>query len=442
VIKILGNWIGFLLTVVILLYPVIFKIALTKEIFVHPLELVLLTLWFLVLIYAFINLSFREFLTKNLLIRIYLGLMLVLGIASFYGIFVTKVFDLAEFLRVIKYTLYFVIYPATYLVVQLSKPRFIESMFKWIVYISIIPALYSLYKIAFFADANSDRWLYDINSRSVGFFGQYISPEGIFQTASAAHGVYGLYVSMIILLILVLLLSKTEIAKWKLVGAAMINLLALVFTFARMGWLSVVIGANIIVFRKLGLRSWLIFFSSFVILALFASWVFRSSELVVKFTETIGIGEGGLTLDASSAGRLAAWWEVVKLLGSNPLFYLFGVGYSQANLLILTEGKLRIVHSLFLDLWVRGGLLAFVLGTIIWIRIWKLLREGYRRIADSQVKNVVILAEAFYVPFLIDNLISGQDLFSDALMIYWWFLIGAVTAFISLENKKKVAAHA
>lgn len=441
-IKILDSWIKPLLAVVILFYPVIFKIALTKEVFVHPLELVLLVLWILVLIYAFISLPFREFLTKNLLIRIYLGLMLVLGIASFYGIFVTKAFDLAEFLRVIKYTLYFVIYPATYLVVHLTKQKFVESIFKWIVYISIIPALYSLYKIAFFADAQSSRWLYDTNSRSVGFFGQYISPEGIFQTASAAHGVYGLYVSIVLLLTLVLLLSKTEIAKWKLVGAAFINLLALVFTFARMGWLSVVIGANIIIFRKLGLWSWLVFFSIFVTVSLITAWAFRSSELVVKFTETIGISETGLAFDASSAGRLTAWWEVIRLLGSSPLYYLFGVGYSQANLLILTEGKLRIVHSLFLDLWIRGGLLAFILGSFIWIRIWKLLREGYRRISDSQARNVVILTEAFFVPFLIDNLISGQDLFSDALMIYWWFLIGAVAAFVNIENKKKVASRA
>src|SRR3972149_134419 len=153
--------------------------------------------------------------------------------------------------------------------------------------------------------------------------------------------------------------------------------------------------------------------------------------------------EWDVSLDPSSAGRLERWEKIIDTFKEKPLFAIFGVGYSTDNLQKFTG--VSSTHSLFLDLWARGGILALLLAIAIWIyllgTVFRFFFSG-----DSEVRTFCYLLFGFALGWFLDNLISGEQFFSDAPMIAFWGVLGLVESlrqigkksFDSAQDRKKV----
>ncbi|MDP2735546.1 MAG: glycosyltransferase, partial [bacterium] len=149
--------------------------------------------------------------------------------------------------------------------------------------------------------------------------------------------------------------------------------------------------------------------------------------------------EWDISLDASSRGRLERWGSIITVMRENPQFAVLGVGYSKENLVKYTG--VSSTHSLFLDLWVRGGILALILAVGVWMLLFgTIFRFLFSR--DSEVRTFGYLLGAFAIGWLLDNLISGEQFFSDAPMLAFWGVLGLVQALASSREtgtgRKKV----
>ena len=453
-----------------ILTPVLLKFKIIEGVYVEPfLPFLILGTGSLIWVrwkeFRNIWLAIKQVLFPNRLAAFYFVLMGVLFLSFIYGYFLTGIFSSGTFLRIIKYTFYFLPFPlAIYAGRYLGRTN-TNRVLVLLVLVGVATAVVSLIRIFTFLKSGGviDFWEYGIYNRSVGVLGQFFDPLNLTAglTGKAAHGTYGLYATIILAICLVLVSRFKEFtARWfTFFGMA---------TFLFYGAILYTLSRGAIVTAGLVFGGWffwllkekkiktVIFTILFLTLtSLLLIWV--NPQVYDKFASTLtflpertgqdmgdaiskGWGdEWDVKLDASSRGRLERWGAIVAVLKEHPKFAIFGVGYSQDNLEKFTG--VSLTHSLFLDLWARGGITSLILLIGIWILIFgAIIRFTLSR--DSEVVTFGYVLGGFAIGWLLDNLISGEQFFSDAPMILFWGVLGLVTALsklsISEGGKKKV----
>jgi len=441
----------------LVLTPVILKIKIWEDIYVEPL------LPFLILGTGFLVFhqnkrlkdiwkSIKQIILPNRLAFLYFSLMLVLLLTFVYGYFLTGIFSLGTFLRLIKYTLYFLPFPlAIYTGRYLGRTN-TNRVLVLLVLVGVATALVSLIRVFTFLQSGGviDFWEYGIYNRSVGVLGQFFDPLNLTTglTGKAAHGTYGLYATIILTICLVIVSRFKEFSSRWFTFFGMATFIfygAILYTLSRGAIITAVL-----VFG--GWFLWLLKEKKIKVIVFTVLFLALTSSLLVwlnpqvydKFASTLTFlpertgqsvsgdpisknwgDEWDLALDASSRGRLERWGAIITTLKENPAFTIFGVGYSRENLEKFTG--VSLTHSLFLDLWARGGIISLILLIGIWILIFGYILR-FTISADSEVATFGFLLGGFATGWLLDNLISGEQFFSDAPMILFWGVLGLVQA--------------
>lgn len=467
---------GILFFLVFFLFtPLIPKIKVAEGVFVEPL-LSLLILSVFLLAWSFkredglvqkINLeNLKTLWKKNKITFLFYSLVFVLFLSYFYGYTLTKEHSVGDFLRLIKYSIYFLAFPLAIYVGRRLDYQSVNKILAAFVLVGVIVSLVSVFRVYSFANSGGqiDFWVYSVETRSTGFLGRYIdlSDFSVGTIPKAAHATFGLYLAIVLSVCLALLSKAKEFSKsWLFLHASVgIIFVALLYTISRGavatgGFVLVAFFIWLVKTRKFRTMLLLLLTLAAGIIAVvqfnpevsrkFATTLDVSvnvtqeeinstlpshsakSESPVGSSETQDSGKGvsgvKVSLDASSSERVQMWRTILDLLASSPLFALFGVGYSTDNLIFFTQGKVIYSHSLFLDMWVRGSLMALALMLLIWFYLFKESLSFV--ISKGHLTSVFgFTVTGFLVGWFGDNLISGEQFFSDAPMLAFWGIFG------------------
>lgn len=442
--------------------PVLVKLKVGEGIYVEPLVPLLGLGLLLILLFQKRRVgdwwkAIKQVVLPNRLTVLYFLLIAFLFASFIYGYFLTGVFSSVDFLHLVKYTLYFLPFPLAIYAGRFLRRRHVNTVFVFVILVGIATAVFSLVRIFSFIQSGGqiDFWVYSIYNRSVGVLGQFFDPLSFTTelTGKAAHGTYGLYATVVLAVCLLITSRFKEFsARWLafFTMAAFIFYASILYTLSRGaivtaglvfgGWFLWMIRTKkirVVVFTIVFLLI------SSVVLIWVNPQVYQKFASTLKFLPSSGQtssssssnawgDEWDVSLDPSSAGRLERWGKIIDTFKEKPAFAIFGVGYSTENLKKFTG--VSSTHSLFLDLWARGGILASVLAIVIWIyllgTVFRFFFSG-----DLEVRTFGYLLGAFAIGWLLDNLISGEQFFSDAPMIAFWGVLGLVESLRQLGRE-------
>ncbi|NIT04312.1 glycosyltransferase [Candidatus Saccharibacteria bacterium] len=433
----------------------------------------------------------KEFLIPHPVAFLFYLLIAVLLASYLYGIALTGLTALGDFLRLGKYGLYFLSFPLAVKTIRVLGDVWIRRILMFLVLAGFAVSVVSLGRIYGYVSGGGviDFWTYSPLSRSVGFLGQYLDLRdfSVGQIQKAAHATFGLYLSVVLAVAFALFSQARSFSKkWfaYLLGVGTI-FAALLYTLSRgavvTGDLVLLAGIVWLLLKK---RFWAVlvltvflFLESSVLLQLnpeiyqkFASTfpgAQKAAAALIKVSAPVGQGIIGtfervfgvyepdsrvptpqnvveapevtaysnLSVDKSLSDRVVTWGETLNLLTSKPQFFLFGVGYSIDNLRHFTDGAVVFPHSLFLDQWVRGGLLALGVVLVIWLVLFVKTIQFWSSKNDL-VRAVGVTLFAFLVGWFLDNAFSGEQFFSDAPMLVFWGTLGLVTALSEIRGQR------
>ncbi|MEX2013949.1 MAG: glycosyltransferase [Parcubacteria group bacterium] len=390
----------------------------------------------------------KDFLIPNKIALFYYFLMAVLFVSYFYGLVLTGVPSSDDFLHLFKFTLYFLPFPLALYFGRLGGNNLIRRVLQIVILVGVIAALVSLFRIWEFTKSGGsiDFWVYDIRNRSVGFLSQFIDLKNwtIEFTGKAAHATFGLYVSVVLAVCLALITTVRRFsARWfdYFFASAIIFYSGILYTLSRG---AIVTGIGVFtawfvwLLKEKRIKTVAFFSGTLVVVSLIL--IQLNPQVYSKFFSTISIQDDAVkpdsttvTVDASTLGRFERWGKIFDLFKEKPYFAVFGVGYNQHNLDKFTG--VSLTHSLFLDLWVRGGLAALGLVIAIWGLLFKKIFD-FLRSRGKEIQVFGFVLGGFLAGWLLDNLISGEQFFSDAPMIAFWGVLGLITALSELKSKK------
>lgn len=404
----------------------------------------------------------KNFFVPHPIAKVFYLLMAVLALSWIYGVVLTGNLAWGDLLRLIKYGLYFLIFPLAIQTGRILGRRWIYGLLTILFLVGVIASIVSLHRIYQFVAAGNviDFWQYSVDSSSVGFLGQYLdlSDFSIGQIPKAAHTTFGLYLSAVLAIGLVLLSQVRRVFGIATLFLGMgVVFAAILYTLSRgavaVGGLVVAAGLIGLLWQKrfwaAGALTTLLVLELGVILQLnpeisrkFASTFPGAEKLGEQVVElSAPVGQGILEafpatpFDESLGGRIVMWRDTIALLKSRAQFFLLGVGYSIDNLRHFTGGTVVYPHSLFLDLWVRGGLLALILGLALWLLLFgKTIQFWFS--SDKFVRAFGFTFFGFLVGWFLDNAISGEQFFSDAPMLAFWGTLGLTCGWVALPKPK------
>ena len=435
--------------------PILVKVRIWDGVYIEPF-MPLLVLGFVLIIFSFfkkvgrlaLSPELKSFLLPNKIVSSYYLLMAVLFVSYFYGWALTGNPSSDDFLHLIKFTLYFLPFPLAIYIGRILGPNLTRRIFQFMILAGVITALASLFRIWEFthSGASIDFWVYDIRNRSVGFLSQFIDLGNgtIGFTGKAAHATYGLYVSIVLAVCLALITTvKRFSTRWfgYFAASSIIFYAGILYTLSRGAIVSgfAVFGAWFVWLLKERMVKTLSFFAATLVMVSLVL-IQLNPQVYSKFFSTISIQDDvtkpdststSVIVDASTMGRFERWGKIFEFFGENPKFAVFGVGYNQKNLEKFTG--VSLTHSLFLDLWARGGLAALGLVLAIWGLLFKKIFDFLRsRSRDIQVFGFVL--GGFLAGWFLDNFISGEQFFSDAPMIAFWGVLGLTIALSELRS--------
>ena len=436
--------------------PLLPKIQIAAGVYVEPLA-PFLGLGLVLILFSFWRSGKRGKLwekAKNLLLPNRLSFLYFLLIAfllgSFvYGYFLTGIFSGDDLLHLVKYTLYFLPFPLAIYVGRILGFKKIHPILVLIVIVGLITAVVSFARVYEFIRSQGpvDFWVYSFSSRSTGFLGQFLDLKNwvIESTSKAAHATYGLYASVVLAVCLGLASRvKTFAMSWftYTTAATVIFFGAILYALSRGALMTALLVVASWFCWLLISKKWSIVVISFVLMILTSFVLIKENPAIIrKVSSTIlpqGVSEDSeIALDASTVGRLERWGKIFEVFRKHPSFAIFGVGYNSENL--QKFAGVGMTHSFFLDMLVRGGIGALVLALMIWFYLFKLVL-GFVFSKDWRVQAFGFPLLGFVLGWFVDNLVSGEQFFSDAPMIAFWGTVGLIYAkqHFPKEGVKKV----
>lgn len=271
------------------------------------------------------------------------------------------------------------------------------------------------------------------------------------------HTAYGAALAMFIPVMISFCCMRSLARPLRIVAAGLLGLflLAIILSFARAGWLSLVVALCIFVtlLLKIKFRTLLTTFVSLLVIFL----VFQTEILMVLSKNDQdakgGIGNNiesmsNISTDASNLERLNRWscalrmWEDKPMLGWGPGTYMFKYApYQRSHQLTIIStnfGTVGNAHSEYLGPLAEQGLLGCVLVVIL---LFYTTSFGYRLIYSLQDREDRILCiglflgiMTYFVHGFINNFLD-----TDKLSLPFWGFLAALVCFDLYF--KKTAAH-
>ena len=387
----------------------------------------------------------RELFLPNGLAALYFVFVLFLLMSFGYGYVATGFFSTGDLLRLIKYALYFLPFPlAVYAGRRLGR-KDVNDILAIFVAVGIATAIASFLRIYLYLNSGGaiDFWAYNVYNRSIGFLGQYFDPVWVAlgSTGRSAGATYGLYAAVVLSVFLGLVSRAKEITRSRFFWSTLVLIIifgAVLYTLSRGAVLvATMVIAGWLVWSWKSYRLRLAILSLLVVTVANIFLIGANPQVYRKFATTISLrvsevadslsepadSDTEVVIDSSTVGRFQRWEKILEMFKKEPAFAIFGVGYNTKNLQHFAE--VGSTHSFFLDMWARGGLTALFLAIAVWILLLKTV-FGFLFSKDPEVRALGFPLLGFALGWLIDNLISGEQFFSDAPMIAFWGVLGLV----------------
>ena len=121
--------------------------------------------------------------------------------------------------------------------------------------------------------------------------------------------------------------------------------------------------------------------------------------------------------DNSAQSRLEFWFEAVSAM-TNPIYFLFGTGFNQANLYIGMDA-----HNSYIRIMLESGMFGLIFFVIFTYWLYKYFNFYLQHIHDPVYKGFLLGTVLAFNSFLILNMV-GTRLFNGAVAATMWALMG------------------
>ncbi len=226
-------------------------------------------------------------------------------------------------------------------------------------------------------------------------------------------------------------------AIWALVP---FTVLTVVLTYSRGGFLALAFTVLVLCWRSRNRLAGLATLGLFVLAGLAIAptkYVERISTITEYQTE------------GSAQGRLKAWGVAWSMIQDNPImgvgFNRFQENYARYDPVIVTEkmaeGRTRVAHNSYLQIWAEGGSIAFglylLLIVLTFADIWRLRKRARRRYYSSWIISYASMLEASMVAFVV-----GSTFLNRAHFDLFYHYVAVVLVFTHLARQQMDAEDA
>jgi O-antigen ligase len=239
-----------------------------------------------------------------------------------------------------------------------------------------------------------------------------------------------------------------------------ILIMALVLSYSRAAWVSLVAGVVVWGIIKLKIRFQPIFISAIV----FVAFVFTFQTQIVMYLDrnseesSSNLMEhvssiSNISSDASNLERINRWSSAIRMFKDKPVFgygpgtYMFQYAPYQLNrdrtIISTNAGDGGNAHSEYLGPLSESGVLGLVTFLIIIITVLYTGIHAYSRLKDSRLRSIVLAAIVGLVTYYVHGFLNNF-LDTDKLSVPFWGLtamIVAVDIYSRREEKEAVEAQ-
>ena len=268
------------------------------------------------------------------------------------------------------------------------------------------------------------------------------------------HTSYGATLALYLPFVTLFMFDKSYSRNVRLlsVAAFLMVLMALVLSYSRAAWLSVVIAIGVWLILLLKIRFKPIFISFLVVLALilaFQQQIFMKLENNPKQSSanlmTHISSMSNITTDASNLERINRWSCAIRMFEDRPVFgygpgtYMFQYAPYQLNkdrtIISTNAGDGGNAHSEYLGPLSESGvmgLLTFLLltGVVIYTAV-----NAYTRVKDPRLKKIVLVALLGLITYYIHGFLNNF-LDTDKLSVPFWGFTAMIVSIDIISRKQ------
>ncbi|MDP6954974.1 MAG: putative O-glycosylation ligase, exosortase A system-associated, partial [Planctomycetota bacterium] len=226
-------------------------------------------------------------------------------------------------------------------------------------------------------------------------------------------------------------------ALWVLVP---FTVLTVVLTYSRGGFLALAVTILVLCWRSRNRLAGLATLGLFALAGL--------AIAPTKYVERISTIADYQT-EGSAQGRLQAWGVAWTMIKDNPVmgvgFNRFQENYARYDPVIVTdemaEGRTRVAHNSYLQIWAEGGSIAFGLYLLLIVLsftdLWRLRRRARRRYYSSWILSYTSMLEASMAAFLV-----GSTFLNRAHFDLFYHYVAVILVFTVLARRQMDAEDA
>jgi hypothetical protein len=471
--------------VILLCFPLIFKLRLAPGVVVHPFVPILLLawgwtvwmIWFTVRRHGTIAMYWRHLVTPALLLAVLVAVQAVSLVGHSWA---RGRWQAAGWLLLIKQVLYLAHLPFSALLAWRTGPAAIKVVSYAIPIVALMTLLYTVGRFVQARHGTYFNALYDTGPvfLAMGTFGEILTPDGLLiRTDTVSQGAYGLYLVWIVCFSLMLwtfkgwgLLPRRYPVAQALVVCPL-GMVTILFSGSRtsllvmlgvflmtLGWFLRRRFAAISARRKMGLVVWILLLSLTAVMVWYVVPTPASS-----FDRLVETARSRFDFERSATGELSPfmeddrrrgavvrnletrvwlWGQTLRYLREHPHVLFTGVGMDRQRFLeevigLPYEGKLihfHTAHNLFLDMLTKAGIGALV--PLVWFCGWVFWITGksVQQYASSANATAVVglgcMLVILWPPLLLANL-TGEELFTDNVQLHWSTFLGLFLGYVA-----------
>jgi putative inorganic carbon (hco3(-)) transporter len=272
------------------------------------------------------------------------------------------------------------------------------------------------------------------------------------------HTSYGAALAFFIPILIAYIFSVWQTSKKRVAAVVVLSIfiLALLLSYTRAAWLSLMIGFGVWVVIKLKIR----FKRIFVLIVVFLATVFvfqehllmsleknsqdSSSNLMEHFTSMTNI-----STDASNLERLNRWNCALKMFAEKPIFgwgpgtYAMQYGSYQLKrdrtIISTNYGDGGNAHSEYLGALAESGIMGFLTYLLIIIVVLYIGINAYSRATDKKTKTIALSAIVGLVTYYFHGILNNF-LDTDKISLPFWGFT-ALLVIIDIETKAQKKAE-
>lgn len=155
-----------------------------------------------------------------------------------------------------------------------------------------------------------------------------------------------------------------------------------------------------------------------------------------KFLSSIfyNVDNLGGGINGTRSHRIEMWLEIIKIVSSNPLTFLFGMGF-KGEILDVLNVSFRAPHNGFISLFYRIGVIGLTFYLSFLFYLLRILREQF----NSNKNNKIAALNVILFGTFIGDILTGTILDSPFTQLIFILSISANMALIIKNEKKEMA---